>query len=93
MNNRAASRAVSRITTPKNCAVYPAFYNWIYDECGADCGVFIIPRKRENRADRDKFRKDLTIRKHAQFFRGSRLREDPRRGKGVGHEPAGLVLR
>jgi hypothetical protein len=33
MNDRAASRAVSRIATPKNSA--------------ASCGVFIIPRKRD----------------------------------------------
>jgi hypothetical protein len=33
MNYRAASRAVSRIATPKNCA--------------ASCGVFYIPRKRD----------------------------------------------
>jgi hypothetical protein len=33
MNDRAASRAVSRNAIPKNCA--------------ASCGVFIIPRKRD----------------------------------------------
>ena len=33
MNYRAASRAVSRCATPKNCAT--------------SCGVFIIPRKRD----------------------------------------------
>jgi hypothetical protein len=33
MNHRAASRAVSQIASPKNCA--------------ASCGVFIIPRKRD----------------------------------------------
>jgi len=33
MNDRAASRAVSKIATPKNDA--------------ASCGVFIIPRKRD----------------------------------------------
>jgi hypothetical protein len=39
MNDRAASRAVSKIATPKNGA--------------ASCGVFIIPRKRDklNRPD------------------------------------------
>jgi hypothetical protein len=33
MNEAAASRAASKIATPKNCA--------------ASCGVFIIPRKRD----------------------------------------------
>jgi hypothetical protein len=35
MNDRAASRAVSKIATPKNCA--------------ASCGVFIIPRERDKK--------------------------------------------
>jgi hypothetical protein len=39
MNDRAASRAVSNIATPKNDA--------------ASCGVFIIPRKRD-KCDRSK---------------------------------------
>jgi DNA-binding LacI/PurR family transcriptional regulator len=46
MNNRAASRMVSRIATPKNCAASPAFLDGI-GECGACCGVFILPRKRD----------------------------------------------
>jgi hypothetical protein len=39
MKHRAASRAVSRIATPKNCA--------------ASRGVFIIPRKRDKYAEAD----------------------------------------
>ena len=36
MNDRAASRAVSKSATPKNCAV--------------SCGVFIIPRERDKKS-------------------------------------------
>jgi hypothetical protein len=37
INDRATSRAVSRIATPNNCA--------------ASCGVFIIPRKRDKSSE------------------------------------------
>ena len=41
MKDRAASHAVLQIATPKNCAVYPAFYNWIDEECGASPAFLI----------------------------------------------------
>jgi hypothetical protein len=47
MNNHAASRAVSRIATPKNRAASPAFLIYLYVESGASRGLFIIPRKRD----------------------------------------------
>jgi hypothetical protein len=46
MNYRAASRAVSRIATPKNYAACPIFYKNNYKENGASPAFYICYKRR-----------------------------------------------